>query len=225
MFIPKGSEPKNSKERLAGYGADSLSIQELLTVLLFPGYNKDKAIEIAVNLLKTFDGNLIDLFTATIHELTQVKGIGFAKACQIKAIFEMGNRIESYFKEYRPKIETKEDVVKLLAPHMRYLKQKEFRVILLDDKQRLIRHCRVSLGSLDSALVHPRELFRPAVTAGAKSIIIVHNHPSGDPEPSDEDIQQTRRLGMCGVIVDIDVVDYVIIGFSEHVSMKERKLL
>lgn len=225
MFIPKGSEPESPKERLARYGADSLSIQELLTVLLFPGYNKDKAIEIAVNLLKTFDGNLIDLFTATIHELTQVKSIGFAKACQIKAIFEMTNRIESYFGEFRPKIETKEDVVKLLAPHMRYLKQVEFRVILLDDKQGLIRHCQVSLGSLDSALVHPREVFRPAVTAGVKSIIIVHNHPSGDPEPSDEDILQTRKLGMCGVILDIDVVDYVIIGFIEHVSMKERKLL
>jgi DNA repair protein RadC len=180
---------------------------------------------LAATVLKAFDSDLIDLFTAIIHELTQVKSIGFAKACQIKVIFEMANRIESFFGEYRPKIETKEDVVKLLAPYMRYLKQVEFRVILLDDKQRLIRHYRVSLGSLDSALVRPREVFRPAVTAGAKSIIIVHNHPSGDPEPSDEDIQQTRRLGMCGVIVDIDVVDYVIIGFSEHVSMKERELL
>ena len=223
MCIPKDSEPESPKERLARYGADSLSIQELLAILLFLGYNKDKAAEIALNLLKTFDGNLIHLFTATIHELTQVKGINLAKACQIKATFEMGNRIESYFGEFSPKIETKEDVVKLLASHMRYLKQKEFRVILLDNNQRLIRHCRVSLGSLDSALVHPRELFRPAVTAGAKSIIIVHNHPSGDPEPSDEDILQTRRLGMCGVIVDIDIVDYVIIGFIEHVSMKERK--
>jgi len=130
MFIPKGSEPESPKERLARYGADSLSIQELLAVLLFPGHNKDKATEIAVNLLKTFDWNLIDLFTATTNELTQVKGIGFAKACQIKAIFEMGNRIESYFKEFHPKIETKEDVVKLLAPHMRYLKQVILRWII-----------------------------------------------------------------------------------------------
>ena len=125
MLIPKGSEPESPKERLARYGADSLSIQELLTVLLFPRYKKDKATEIALNLLKAFDGNLIDLFTATIHELTQVKGIGFIKTCQIKAIFEMGNRIESYFGESRPKIKTKEDVVKLLAPHIKYLKQEK----------------------------------------------------------------------------------------------------
>lgn len=198
--------------------------KDLLAILVSPEC-KVKAYETAVNLLKTFDGNLIELFTVTIHELTQVKGITIADARKIKTVFELANRIESYFKEYRPKIETKEDVVKLLAPHMRYLKQKEYRVILLDDKQRLIRHCRVSLGSVDSALTHPREVFRPAVAAGATSIILVHNHPSGDPTPSKDEINETKKLLICSAIVDIKIVDHVIIGFSEHVSMKERKLM
>jgi DNA repair protein RadC len=148
MFSSKDLEPESPKKRLAKYGADSLSIQELLAVLLFPGYSRNKAIKIAVDLLKTFDGNLINLFTATIHQLTQVQGIGFVKACQIKATFELGNRIESYCEKEHPVISSTEDVVKLLAPHMRYLKQEEFRVLLLNSKKRLIRHCRVSLGSL-----------------------------------------------------------------------------
>jgi len=102
MSSSKDSESENPKERLAKYGADSLSIQELLAVLLFPGYSRNKAIEIAVNLLKTFNGNLINLFTATIHQLTQVKGIGFVKACQITAVFELGNRVASYYEEMHP---------------------------------------------------------------------------------------------------------------------------
>ena len=107
MSSSKSPEPESPKERLAKYGADSLSIQELLAVLLFPGYKKDKAIEIAVNLLKIFNGNVINLFTATIHQLTQVKGIGFVKVCQIKAVFELGKRVVSYCKEEHPVISMK----------------------------------------------------------------------------------------------------------------------
>lgn len=115
---------------------------------------------------------LVNLFTATIHQLTQVKGIGFVKACQIKATFELGNRIGSYCEEMHPKVESKEeeDVVKLMAPHIRYSKQEEFRVILLNSKKRLIRHQRISLGTLDAALVHLRQVFRPVLTAHAKFV-------------------------------------------------------
>lgn len=119
MIFQKIQNPECPKDRLAKNGADSLSIQELLAVLLFPGCKKDKAIEATINLLKTFDGDLINLFTATIHQLTRVKGIGFVKACQIKTTFDLGNRIESYCEEMRPKIESTENVVKLLAPHTR----------------------------------------------------------------------------------------------------------
>ena len=204
--------------------AKNLSTTDLLTILISSGC-KTTAHKTAANLLKTFDGNLIELFTATTHELTQVKGITIEKARRIKVTFELVNRIESYFGEYRPKIKTKEDVVKLLTPHMRYLKQKEYRVILLCTNQRLIRHCRVSLGSVDSVLTHPREIFRPAVLAGATSIILVHNNPSGDPQPSKDDINETKILLMCSAIVGIKIIDHIIIGHSTHVSMKEQNLI
>ncbi|MBU7028383.1 MAG: JAB domain-containing protein [Theionarchaea archaeon] len=113
--------------------------------------------------------------------------------------------------------------MKLLAPHVRYLKQEEFRVLLLNSNKRLIRHQRVSLGSLDAALVHPREVFRPALTAGATSLILVHNHPSGYPTPSEQDIALTEQLYMGGKIVSIEVTDHIIIGFSDHVSLKDQK--
>ena len=224
MSSSKDSESENPKERLAKYGADPLSIQDVLALLLFPRYRKDEAIEITINLLKIFDGNLINLFTATIRQLTQVKGIGFVKACQIKATFELGKRAASYCEEEHPVISSTEDVVKLLAPHMQFLKQEEFRVVLLNSNKRLIRHERVSLGSLDAALVEPRNVFRPAIAANAKSIVIVHNHPSGDPTPSKEDALLTQQLCMCGAILGIEVLDHIIIGFSGHVSLKKDGL-
>jgi len=224
MSSPKDSESESPRERLAKYGAEHLSIYELLIVLISSGYSRRKAAEIATDLLETFDGNLIDVFTATIHQLTQVDGIGFVKACKIKAAFELMKRINSYCKEMHPEISSAKDVVKLVAPHMKYLKQEEFRVLLLDGKNRLIRHQRVSLGSLDKALVHPRDVFRPAIAEGAASIILVHNHPSGDPTPSEQDLLLTRELYMCGKILSIEVLDHVIIGFSDYVSLKEEEL-
>ena len=225
MSTPKSPKPRSPRERVAKYGADSLSIQELLALLLFLGYSRNKAIKIAVDLLRTFDGNLINLFTATIHQLTQVKGIGYVKACQIKATFELGKRVESYCEEMHPKIESTENVVKLLAPHMRYLKQEEFRVLLLNSKKRLIRHCKVSLGSLDAALVEPRDVFRPAIAANTKFIVVVHNHPSGDPTPSEEDTLLTQQLCMCGAVLGIEVLDHIVIGSSGCVSLKDCKLM
>ena len=221
MSSPKDTESENPKERLAKYGAEHLSFYELLVVLISPGYNRREATEIATDLLETFDGNLIDLFSASIHQLTQVEGIGFVKACKIKAAFELMKRINSYCKEMHPVISSAKDVVKLVAAHMKYLKQEEFRVLLLDGKNRLIRHQRISLGSLDKALVHPRDVFRPAIAEGAASIILVHNHPSGDPTPSKQDLLLTRELYMCGKVVDIEVLDHIIIGFSDHVSLKD----
>jgi len=205
------------------YGPEYLKPEQLLEVLVSPSYSGKTPAEVAANLLHTF-GDLKDVVTASIPQLTKVKGIGFVKACQIKAAFELSKRIASYYEEDHPVIASLRDVVKLLAPHMMYLKQEEFRVILLDTKKRLINHQRVSLGSLNASLVEPREVFRPALTTGAKYIVLVHNHPSGDPEPSDQDILLTKQLCMCGVILGIDVLDHIIIG-SNHVSMKDQKLM
>jgi DNA repair protein RadC len=205
------NEPKNEQP-----------LDELLGTAIAPYLTKEKTTKIAQNLLEKFDNNLIDLFTATISELTQVKGIGFARACTIKAVFGIMQKIESSNDELHPKIESKEDVVNLLAPYMKYKKQEEFRVLLLDNQKRLINQLKVSIGTIDKAYVHPRDVFRPAVASGAKSIIIVHNHPSGDPEPSEADYILTRELCMCSKIVDIELLDHIIIGFSDHVSIKEK---
>lgn len=221
--LPKSERPR---ERLARLGADHLSLQELLAILLSSGNSRGHDVaQIARNLLKTFDHNLKDLFSASIPELSQVEGIGFAKACQIKAVFELGKRIASFCQEEHPLISSTEDVVTLVKPHMVYLRQEQFRVILLDSKNRFIRQQIVSLGSLDATMVHPRDVFRPAIAYTAASIILVHNHPSGDPTPSDQDILLTQQLCMCGKVLGIDVLDHVIIGTSDYVSLKHRELM
>lgn len=218
-----GSESGEARERLVTYGSDHLSNQELLIVLLSPGSRK--ITEVVGSLLKTFDGDLKELFSASVQKLTEVGGIGVVKACQVKAAFELGKRVSSYCKEEHPFISSTEDVVTLMAPYMLYLKQEEFRVLLLDSKNRMISYHRISLGSLNTTVVHPRDVFRPAIGAGAASIILVHNHPSGDPQPSEQDILLTRELCMCGKIVGIEIMDHIIIGVSEYVSMKSRELM
>ncbi|MBU7045786.1 MAG: DNA repair protein RadC [Theionarchaea archaeon] len=202
-------------------GAERLTNQELLAVIL----SGDRGALNAVNLLNTFHGNLIHLFCASISQLMETEGIGFQESQKIKAVFELTKRIIAYCEEEHPKIASKDDVTKILAPHMMFLSQEEFRVILLDAKQKLIRVETVSLGSLDKALVEPRDVFRPAITFNAASLVIVHNHPSGDTQPSEQDVLLTRELCMCGIILGIEVLDHIIIGVRDHVSFKERGLM
>jgi DNA repair protein RadC len=213
-------EEKIDKE-ISVKGAESLTNQELLAVIL----SGDRGALTAVNLLNTFDSNLIHLFCASISQLMETEGIGFPEAQKIKATFELTKRIAAYCEEDHPKITSKDDVTKILAPHMMFLPQEEFRVMLLDAKQKLIRVDTVSMGSLDKALVEPRDVFRPAITFNAASLVIVHNHPSGDTQPSEQDVLLTRELCMCGIILGIEVLDHVIIGVRDHVSFKERGLL
>jgi DNA repair protein RadC len=221
--LPKSERPR---ERLAQLGGDSLSLQELLAIVLETGNRKGQnAVEVASQLLKAFNGDLGSLFSASIEELSTVKGIGFAKACKIKAVFELGKRIISHCREERPCIQSSVDVVTLVLPHMTYLDKEEFRVILLDSKNRVVGNELVSVGSLDKTVVHPREVFRPAVSHAAASIICVHNHPSGDPTPSQHDILLTQDLCTCGKILDIEVIDHIIIGRHDYVSMKYRNLM
>jgi DNA repair protein RadC len=220
--MPKSDRPR---ERLAELGAKNLTLQELMAVIIRTGNSKGQnAIQVAAALLKLFENDLNDLFCASIEELKEVDGIGFAKACQIKAVFELGIRIGAFYKESLF-ITSTDDVVNRILPHMRYLKQEHFIVVLLDSKNRFIRSDVVSMGSLDSALLHPREVFRPAVRHAASSMILAHNHPSGDPTPSDEDMFMTKKICMCGAIMDIEVLDHVIIGNPDYVSMKLRNLM
>jgi DNA repair protein RadC len=215
-------EEEKIDQEISVKGAESLTNQELLAVIL----SGDRgALNAATDLLHTFDGNLVHLFCVSIKQLMETDGIRFQEACKIKAVFELTKRITAYCEEDHPKITSKDDVTKILAPHMMFLPQEEFRVMLLDAKQKLIRVEPVSLGSLDKALVEPRDVFRPAITFNAASLVIVHNHPSGDTQPSEQDVLLTRELCMCGIILGIEVLDHIIIGVRDHVSFKERGLL
>jgi DNA repair protein RadC len=215
------SEIKKVDTRASVKKAEDLTNQELLAVIL----SGEKGASDAATVLDIFDGHLIHTFCASLEELMQIEGIGCKEAYRIKATFELTKRIAAYCEVENPKIDCKDVVVKLLAPHMMFLPREEFRVILLDSKQKLIRVQTVSLGSLDKALVEPRDVFRPAITAGAASLVIVHNHPSGDPNPSEDDILLTRELCMCGKILGITVLDHIIIGKRDHVSFRESGLI
>jgi DNA repair protein RadC len=216
------SEVKKIDTRASVKKAENLTNQELLAVIMS---GDEEASDAAATVLDTFNGHLIHTFCASTEELMQIDGIGFREAYKIKATFELTKRITAYCEVTNPKIDCKDHVVKLLAPHMMFLPQEEFRVILLDSKQKLIRVNTVSLGSLDKALVEPRDVFRPAITAGAASLVIVHNHPSGDPKPSEDDVLLTRELCMCGKILGITVLDHIIIGLQDHVSFRESGLM
>ena len=214
---------KHGRAYLLKHGTRNLPDEEFLALLIFGCYTEE-GVNIAKNVLKAFDDDLTRVVSASINELMQVKGIGFVRACNIKAAFELGKRGASYSGR-SPKITSKEDVIRLLAMDMKFKKQEEFRVILLDRKRRMIRHCRIALGTVDKAFVHPRDVFRQALDERAKSIILVHNHPSGDPQPSKEDILLTKELSIVGSVLDIEVYDHIIIGFDEHVSLKEKKII
>ena len=220
--VPKSEE---MREHHANGGSETLSVLELLTMLISSGNEEGTTSQIALNLLKTFGGNLAELFSATVEELSHVEGMTFAKACKMKAVFELGKRIVQTSRKERPLLTSTDDVVILVLCDMMHLKQEELRVILLDSKNRLIRSQTVSVGSLDSFLVEPQDVFRTAVAHAAASIILVHNHLSGDPTPSEHDIILTGELCMCGRILGIEILDHVIIGSLDYVSMKHREVM
>jgi len=160
-----------------------------------------------------------------VEELSQVRGIGVAKASQIKAAFELSNRLGSYSgSENNPLVKVPDDVVNLVRGMLRGKKKEYFLALLLDTRGQLIRLAEISVGSLDSSIVHPREVFKEAVSASAASVIFVHNHPSGDPEASEDDVGLTKRLVEAGEIMGIDVLDHIIIGDRRYTSLKREGL-
>jgi DNA repair protein RadC len=216
--IPVDERPR---ERLIGYGADSLSISELLAVLLRTGTEKYSAIGLAEHLLAKFEG-VRGVANATIEEMSEVHGIGPAKAAQIKAAIEFGRRLIAASPEERPKIRSPRDVYNLLGPTLRDEKREHFVALLLDTKNGVMRSRTVSVGDLSSSIVHPREVFAEAIRHGAASLIVAHNHPSGDPNPSPEDIAVTRRLAEGGELLGIELLDHIVLGDDRWVSLKER---
>ena len=218
--LPQSERPR---ERLQKLGAEALSSQELIALLLGRGIKGESVMVTAQRLLSAF-GNIKNLSDASIEELSAIKGIGLAKAAQIKSAFELARRRDNY--DY-PKISVKshQDVVKLVREKLKDKKKEHFLILCLDTKNNLKKISTISTGTLDANLVHPREVFKEAIQSLASSIILVHNHPSGNPEPSDADIDITRRIIETGKIIGIDVLDHIIIANNNSLSFKEKGIL
>ena len=216
--LPPGERPR---ERLKRLGAEALTTSELIAILFRTGSRKSGAQDVAQRLMARF-GDLERLARASIEELCRVEGVGVVKALEVKAALELGRRLAAFTGDQKPTIRSPEEASALFMSDFRGLDKEHFRAILLNTKNHVLKVVEISVGSLDSSLVHPRECFRPAVAASAASIILLHNHPSGDPEPSADDIAITKRLKEAGQVVGIDVLDHIIFGQGKYVSLKER---
>jgi len=219
--LPASERPR---ERLQKFGVEALSAQEILALILGRGIAGESVMMTAQRLLSQF-GNLKGIASASVEELSQVRGIGIAKASQIKAAFELTNRLEDYSESGdKPLVKTPDDVVSVVRSRLRGKKKEHFLALLLDTRSQLIKVSEISIGSLDTSIVHPREVFKEAISASAASVIFAHNHPSGDPEASEDDIELTKRLAKAGEIVGIDVLDHIIICDKKYLSLKREGL-
>lgn len=217
--LPK---PERPRERLKKFGPEALSAQELLALVISRGVSKKSVMTIAQELLSRF-GSIKGISEASLEELSQIKGIGFAKATQIKACFELGKRKEEYDERQVP-VKSHHDVIKLVRQRLKDKKKEHFLILCLDTRNNLIKISSISTGTLDTNLVHPREVFKEAIQSLSSSIILVHNHPSGNPEPSEADIDITKRIVETGKVVGIDVLDHIIVTENKSFSFKEKGL-
>ena len=209
------------REKLERVGPAGLGDNELLAIVLGHGDPRTSALELANAALGAV-GGLAGLARATTDDLRRVPGIGAARSSQLIAAVEIGRRTLLRRREDRPQILTALDAAKLVVPQYGSQPVEQFGVLLLDTKHRLLRTTRVSVGTLDASVVHPREVFRAAVAAGAAAIVLFHNHPSGDPAPSDDDIALTKRLIRAGDLMGIVVLDHVIVAENSYASLRER---
>lgn len=212
------------RERLYQLGPEMLSNKEVLAILLRTGLKGENVLDFAERLL-TEAGGLAGLARMSVHELTQLHGLGEAKAAELKAALELGRRSVSADPMTRPVINSPQDIAHLVMEEMRYLDREHFRIVSLSTKNHVLGISSISVGSLNSSLVHPRECFKEAIRRNSNAIILLHNHPSGDPTPSREDLEVTRRLADGGQILGIEVLDHVIIGDNRYISLKERGIL
>ena len=215
--LPAQDRPR---ERLAANGAEKLSNAELVAILLRTGLKGMSAIHVAEQLLRQF-GSLENLARAPLEELRKVKGIGRDKAVTLKAAFTLARKMAEELRHESPVLDTPERIADLLREDHRHATAETFQVVLLNTRRRLIKVETLSQGTLDTILVHPRDVFRSAITANAAAIVIVHNHPSGDPTPSEADIKVTRDLIRAGQLLKIDVLDHVILGRATPERSKE----
>ena len=220
-------EEERPRERLIKEGADHLSPAQLLAIVLRTGSEGKSALELAMEIIRHY-GDLKALSGATVHELCAIKGVGLAKAAEIKAALEIGKRAVTQPLSKRRRVLSSKDVYDVSRHYIQYfhgLKKEVFRLLMLDGKNRIFADYTVSEGCLTSSIVHPREVYIQAIKNSAASVIFLHNHPSGDPSPSPEDIEITKRLVAAGELLGIKVLDHVIMGDGGYLSFADKGLL
>jgi DNA repair protein RadC len=211
------------RERLMKVGATAVSTAELLAIILRTGVGGENVLRLAERLLATFS-DLPGLSKATVAELTAVKGIGPAKAVEIKASLEIGRRLMASAPQERARVTSPGDAANLLMSEMMFLEKEHLKLILLDTRNAVLSTPTIYVGSLNTSVIRISELFRAAIKENAAALIVVHNHPSGDPSPSPEDSRVTRQIAEAGKLLGIVLVDHIVIGQQRFVSLKERGL-
>lgn len=218
-------ETERPTEKLLSHGVETLSNEELIAVIIRTGNVRSTAIDLGKQILSLDSRGLRFLIDSTVEELKYVKGIGDTKAAQILAAVELGRRISYSDGLEKIKITSPMSIANIYMGEMRFLNKEHFRIILLDTKNQIITTEEISIGTLNASIVHPRDVFKVAIKKNANSIILIHNHPSGDTRPSREDINVTLRLEEVGKIVGINVLDHIIIGDNKYLSFKEEKII
>jgi len=218
--MPKQERPR---ERLQRLGPDALSSQELLALIIGRGVSKRSVLDIAHELLRRF-GSVHGMSKASIEELSKIHGVGIAKSAQIKAAFELAKRqdLENDIPKFT--VNNPETLVKAIRATIQDKAKEHFKLVLLNTRNKVTGIMPISVGTLNASLVHPREVFKEAIQGSASSVILVHNHPSDDLEPSEEDIKLTRRMVEAGKILGIEVLDHIIITRHDFLSLKSRGL-
>jgi DNA repair protein RadC len=213
-------EEERPRERMIRLGAEALSHAELLAILLRTGSRRESAIHLAQRILQDC-GGLRRFAERSWDELTHFPGVGPAKALELQASLELGRRVARSRLPEAPAVTRPQDAADLLMEELRHLREEHFVVLFLNTKNRVIGRQTLSIGSLNASVVHPREVFRAAIRRSSASILCAHNHPSGDPTPSPEDLQLTRRLAEAGELVGIELLDHIVIGDNRFISLKE----
>ena len=218
--LPVSERPR---ERLRDYGAPALSNAELIAIILRTGQRREGVVALATRLLSSYRG-IVGLARVSFSELCNEKGLGEAKAAQLKAALELGRRLSSTQPEERVVVRSPADIANLMLTEMGILEQEHLRVVLLNQRNQVLAVPEVYRGSVNTSLVRVAELFRQAVRQNCPAIVLVHNHPSGDPTPSADDIAMTKQAAEAGRLLDIEVLDHVIIGEGRYLSLKEQGL-